>query len=156
MKNVSSKIRNKARVPTFAISIHHSTRSSRQNNQVRKRNESHPNQKGKSRDFPGGPVVKNTPSNARDVGPIPSHRTKIPHVTGQLSPWATTTEPTYFNQRACMPQLQSPRALEPARHNQRKKTCTPQPERSLRATTKSLRTTMEDPACRNKDPACCN
>ena len=42
------------------------------------------------RDFPGGPVVKNPPSNAEDVGSIPSQRTKIPHATGQLSPQATT------------------------------------------------------------------
>ena len=29
-------------------------------------------------DFPGGPVVKNSPSNAGDVGPIPGRGTKIP------------------------------------------------------------------------------
>ena len=38
------------------------------------------------RDFPGGPVVKNLPSNAWDAGSIPSQGTKIPHATGQLSP----------------------------------------------------------------------
>ena len=42
------------------------------------------------RDFPGGPVVKSPPSNAGDVGSIPSQGTKILHVEGQLSPWATT------------------------------------------------------------------
>ena len=31
------------------------------------------------RDFPGGPVVKNLPSNAGDVGLIPGQGTKIPH-----------------------------------------------------------------------------
>ena len=41
-------------------------------------------------DFPGGPVVKNPPSNAGDVGSIPAQGTKITHVTGQLSPRATT------------------------------------------------------------------
>ena len=36
-------------------------------------------------DFPGGPVVKNPPSNAGDVGSTPYHETKISHVTGQLN-----------------------------------------------------------------------
>ena len=39
-------------------------------------------------------MVKNLPSNAGDVGSIPGQGTKIPHATGQLSPCATTTEPT--------------------------------------------------------------
>ena len=30
-------------------------------------------------DFPGGPVVKNPPSNAGDGGSIPGRGTKIPH-----------------------------------------------------------------------------
>ena len=34
-------------------------------------------------------MVKNPPSNAEDIGSIPSQRTKIPHATGQLSPQAT-------------------------------------------------------------------
>ena len=46
-------------------------------------------------DFPGGPLVKNPPSNAGDAGSIPGQGTKIPHARGQLSP----------------------RALEPAHHN---------------------------------------
>ena len=46
-----------------------------------------------SQDFPGGPVVKDPPSNAGDVGSIPSQGTKIPQATGQLSPRTTTTEP---------------------------------------------------------------
>ena len=37
------------------------------------------------RDFPGGPVVKNLPSNAGDVGSIPGQGTGIPHALGQLS-----------------------------------------------------------------------
>ena len=45
-----------------------------------------------SRDFPGGPVVKNLPSNAGDVGSIPSRGTKIPHAVGQLSPHTATRE----------------------------------------------------------------
>ena len=45
-----------------------------------------------TRDFPGGPVVKNPPSNAGDTGLIPGRGTKVPHTTGQLSPHATNTE----------------------------------------------------------------
>ena len=37
-------------------------------------------------DFPGGPVVKNPPADAGDTGSIPDPGTKIPHVTGQLTP----------------------------------------------------------------------
>ena len=58
------------------------------------------------RDFPGGQVVKNLPSNAEDTGSIPGWGTKIPHATGQLSPCA---------------QLLSPRAStreKPAHHNE--------------------------------------
>ena len=33
-------------------------------------------------DFPGGPVVKNSPSNAGDTGSIPEQRSKIPHALG--------------------------------------------------------------------------
>ena len=57
-------------------------------------------------DFPGGPVVKNPPSNAGDTGSIPGRRTKIPHAVGQLSPtlqllsiWAKTREPECRNYR---------------------------------------------------------
>ena len=45
-----------------------------------------------SRDFPGGPVVKNPPYNAGDTGSIPGQGTKIPHAAGQLRPPTTTTE----------------------------------------------------------------
>ena len=34
---------------------------------------------------PNGPVVKNLPPNAGDVGSIPGRGTKIPHASGQLS-----------------------------------------------------------------------
>ena len=46
------------------------------------------------KDFPGGPVVKNLPFNARDVELIPGPGTKIPHAVEQLSSKAPTTEPT--------------------------------------------------------------
>ena len=35
-------------------------------------------------DFPGGPVVKNPPSNAGDAGLILGRGTKIPQAAGQL------------------------------------------------------------------------
>ena len=41
-------------------------------------------------DFPGGPVIKSSPSNAGDAGSIPGWGTKIPHGMGQLGPCATT------------------------------------------------------------------
>ena len=43
--------------------------------------------------FPGDPVVKNPPSNARGVSSIPGQGTKIPHAAGHLSPSATTPGP---------------------------------------------------------------
>ena len=51
--------------------------------------------RGGSGDFPGGPVVKNPPSNAGDVGSIPGWENKTPHAVGQLSP--RTLEPAYHN-----------------------------------------------------------
>ena len=51
----------------------------------------------RSRDFPGGPVVENLPSNAGDMGSIPGGRTMMPRAVGQLSPHATTTVPMYPN-----------------------------------------------------------
>ena len=42
--------------------------------------------KWKIEDFPGGPVVKNPPSNAEDMDLIPGQGTKIPHTPGQQSP----------------------------------------------------------------------
>ena len=47
--------------------------------------------------FPGGPVVKNLPCNAGDVGSIPGWGTKIPHAAGQLGSCATTIEPVCHN-----------------------------------------------------------
>ena len=44
-------------------------------------------------DFPGGPVIKNLPLNAGDVGSIPSWGTKIPCAVEQLSPRTVTMSP---------------------------------------------------------------
>ena len=38
------------------------------------------------RDFPGGPVVKNLPSNAGDASSIPGWGTEIPRATGSTKP----------------------------------------------------------------------
>ena len=52
-------------------------------------------------DFPGGPVVKNLPSNAGDTGSILGRGTKIPHAAGATKP---------VRSRALVPQLErSPR-----------------------------------------------
>ena len=47
--------------------------------------------------FLGVPVVKNLPCNAENVGSILGQGTKIPQAVEQLSPCATTSEPTCHN-----------------------------------------------------------
>ena len=46
--------------------------------------------KSLQKDFLSGPLVKNMPSNAEDVGSIPGPGNKIPHAQGQLSLHAAT------------------------------------------------------------------
>ena len=46
-----------------------------------------------SRDFPGGPTVRNPPAGVGDMGSIPGLGTKIPHAPGQLSLRTTAAEP---------------------------------------------------------------
>lgn len=48
-----------------------------------------------TRDVSGGPVVKNSPCNARDKGLIPGLRIKIPPAVGQLSLCDPITGPTF-------------------------------------------------------------
>ena len=57
------------------------------------------------RDFPGGPIIQNPPSNAGNVGSIPCQETKMPHAKGQLSPRT--------------PQLGSSRAITKTPHRQK-------------------------------------
>ena len=45
---------------------------------------------GHHRDFPGGPVVKNVPSNAGDAGLTPGQGSKIPHAERPRGLSATT------------------------------------------------------------------
>ena len=92
----------------------------------------------KHRDFPGGPVVKNPPSNAGDASSIPDRETKIPHAAGQLSPHTTTTELMRLNERAHMPQTTEP--THPGAPM-------PQLERENPHTT-----TREEPPCHNEQP----
>ena len=98
----------------------------------------------KIRDFPGGPVVKNPPYKAGDLGPIPRQGTKIPHAAGQLSPHTTTTELLHLSQS---PHAANDRAhvlWNPRATTREKKTCMPQLERSPRDATKS--------PCHNEEP----
>ena len=64
-------------------------------------------------DFPGGPVVKNLPSNAGDAGLIPVWGTRIPHAVGQLSLHAATKIPCAATK--------IPRAATKTRHGQMNK-----------------------------------
>ena len=50
--------------------------------------------------FPGGPVIKNPPANAGDMGSskywtIHGWSSKLPHATRHLSPGTTITEPEF-------------------------------------------------------------
>ena len=67
-----------------------------------------------SEDFPGGPVVKNPPCNAGDVGSIPGQRTKIPHAVKQIYP--------HRNKRSCRMQLRPIAAKEINKYKNRKET----------------------------------
>ena len=51
-------------------------------------------------------MVKSLPSNAGDEGSTPGQGTKTPHVSGQLSPRSTTTEP--MSSGACAPEQKKP------------------------------------------------
>ena len=51
--------------------------------------------------FPGGPVVKNLPSNTGDVGSIPDQGTKIPQAVEYGRPHAAATEAHAFKAMLC-------------------------------------------------------
>ena len=53
-------------------------------------------------DLPGGPMVKNLPSNAGDLSWILGQGTKMPHAKGQINPHTTTREAFRLQQRAHM------------------------------------------------------
>ena len=50
-------------------------------------------------DFPGGPVVKNPPSNAGGTGSIPGRGAEIPHASGQLTQPKINNVNKYFFKR---------------------------------------------------------
>ena len=52
-------------------------------------------------DFPGGPKVKNPPTNAVDMGSIPGLGMNTPHASKQWSLCATTTEPVCLELMSC-------------------------------------------------------
>ena len=58
-------------------------------------------------DFPGGPVVKNPPCNAGDVGSIPVGGTEISRDAQQKSSHTTTREPMHCNERSLLIQRRS-------------------------------------------------
>ena len=71
-------------------------------------------------------MAKNLPSNAGDVGLIPGQGTKVPHATGQLSPHATTTEPTPPGDCTSQLERENPHATtreEPEPHNEETSRC---------------------------------
>ena len=70
-------------------SVHCSTELNRQDMEVIK--VSIQIKKIRSTDFPGGPVVKNLPASAGDMGSDPWSG-KSPHAMEQLSPHSTSTE----------------------------------------------------------------
>ena len=57
-------------------------------------------------DSPGGPVVKNLPANAGDMGSIPGWGTKILQAGGQPRPHSATT--ALVLSTACTSQLEEP------------------------------------------------
>ena len=64
--------------------------------------------------FPAGPVVKNLPTNAGDMGWIHSWTRKIQHAVEQLSTCAITTEPGVLEPRLCSKRSSSNPQLEKA------------------------------------------
>ena len=58
-----------------------------------------------SGDFPGGPVVKNPPANAGDVGWIPGWGTKIPQASEERSLSAIIREPLSCNKDPVQPEM---------------------------------------------------
>ena len=68
-----------------------------------------------TKDFPGGPMGKDPPSNAGDADSIPGRGGggvggKIPHAQGQLNPSTSTTEPK-------CPRIHTQQLEKPLSHN---------------------------------------
>ena len=54
------------------------------------------------RDFSGGLLIKNLPSDTRDSGSAPGQRTEIPHAKRQRSPCTAAAEPEPHSQREAL------------------------------------------------------
>ena len=65
-------------------------------------------QNGLGRDFPGGPVVENPPSNAGDINSIPGQGTYVPYATEHLNPCAATTEHAHWSSHTTTREKQAP------------------------------------------------
>ena len=63
----------------------------------------------RDRGFPGGPVVKNSPSNAGDKGLLPGWGTKISYAMGQLSLHSTLEKPELCSKTPAQPKLKKSR-----------------------------------------------
>ena len=69
---------------------------------IRTAQENHDKEQWKS-DFAGGPVVKNLPSNAGDLGSTPGGGTPILRASGQLNPCTAITEPAHHRGKKLVP-----------------------------------------------------
>ena len=71
--------------------------------------------------FPGGPVVKNPPSNAGDAGSIPGLGTKFLHAAGQLSTCVATREAlaTQHEEPPCIATKESSHPAAKMQHSQK-------------------------------------
>ena len=96
--------------------------------------------------LPWWSAVKNPPSNVGHTSSISGLGTKIPHATGQLSPYTTTTEPAHHTQRAHTLCSLHTTPREPT-HSA---ACMPQLERSPHATTKILYASVKTRQAKNK------
>ena len=107
-------------------------------------------------DFPGGPLVKNLPSNAGEVGSIPGWGTKIPYAAGELSLHTTTTEFAHLSERARVPQTTDSKCSGPHASQLERENLHATTREKPRAATKSPCATTKDPAHLSEDPMCHN
>ena len=66
-------------------------------------------------------MVKNSPSNAGDVGSTPDQGAKIPHAAGQLSLHATTTELCALEPMSCNEEQSVTRKTQCSQKKKKKK-----------------------------------
>ena len=71
--------------------------------------------------FPGGPVVKNLPCNAGDVGLISGRGTEVPHATEQLGLRAAAPVSHRPHLESPCAQGRTPRAATETQHSRKKR-----------------------------------